>query len=74
MSLEYKYMMLDRLKQDCNYYLNYGARRKEILWAGDEQEQINEMRKIYNSLAEKPDYLTIEEINNYEKLMVKQEK
>ena len=64
--------MLSRLKMDCEYYLNYGNRYAKHLWAGDEQKQINEMKKIYNGFPEdkKPEWLTYEKILEYEKLMV----
>ena len=35
----FKYMLLDRMKQDCNYYLGNGNRLKKYLWANDEKEQ-----------------------------------
>ena len=64
MSTEFKYMLLDRLKQDCIYYLDNGRCAKQ-LWARDEQEQINKMRELYDSLPEKPEWLTREQIDNY---------
>lgn len=69
---KFNYMMLGRLKSDCEYYLGYGNRNAKNLWAGDEQEQINEMKKLYNSFAdeEKPEWLTYEQILQYEKLMI----
>ena len=62
----FNYMMLDRLRCDCDYYLNYGGRNaKHSLWAHDEQKQIDKMREIYDSLKIKPEWLTIEQINEY---------
>ena len=66
---EYQYMLLDRLKQDCEYFLGNGNRAEKHLWAGSVDAQIKEMKKIWNSLKEKPEWLTMEDINNYEKLM-----
>lgn len=66
---EYNYMLLDRLKQDCEYYLGNGNRNAKYLWAGNEDGQIAEMRKIYNQLKEKPEWLTLDDINNYAKEM-----
>lgn len=66
---EYQYMLLDRLRQDCDYYLGNGNRHTKHLWAGSVDAQIKEMKKIWNSLKEKPEWLTMEDINNYEKLM-----
>ena len=70
--LEYKYMLLDRLKQDCEYFLGNGNGNAEhSLWAKDIDEQIGKMKEIYNSFSEeeKPDWITLEDINNYEKRM-----
>lgn len=69
---KFNYQFLSRLKSDCNYYLGYGNRYKGHLWAGDEQEQINEMKDLYNSFKEdaKPEWLTYEQILEYEKLMI----
>lgn len=62
----FNYMMLDRLKSDCEYYLHYGGRNaKQNLWAQDEQAQIDKMREIYNSLQIKPEWLTMEQIDEY---------
>ena len=66
---EYQYMLLDRLKIDCEYFLGNGNRNEKHLWAGSVDAQIKEMKKIWNSLKEKPEWLTMEDINNYEKLM-----
>lgn len=66
---EFNYMLLDRLKTDCEYFLGNGNRNEKHLWAGSVDAQIKEMKKIWNSLKEKPEWLTMEDINNYEKLM-----
>ena len=61
----FSYMMLDRLKSDCEYYLGYGGRNAKSLWAHDEQAQIDKMREIYDSLKIKPKWLTMEQIDEY---------
>ena len=62
----FNYMMLDRLRCDCDYYLNYGGRNaKHSLWAKDEQKQIDKMRELYDSLQIKPEWLTMEQIDEY---------
>lgn len=62
----FNYMMLDRLKSDCEYYLvNGGRNAKHSLWAQDEQKQIDKMREIYDSLQIKPEWLTREQIDEY---------
>ena len=64
------YMLLSRLQQDCNYYLGHGGRdAKHALWAHDEQEQIDKMRELYNILPEKPEWITLEDIDNYAREM-----
>lgn len=70
---KFNYMMLDRLKMDCNYYLGNGNRNKKRLWAGNEEDQINEMKKIYNSFEDnkKPEWLTWDDILNFENEMIK---
>lgn len=69
---KFNYMFLSRLKSDCDYYLGNGNRSSGRLWAGDEVEQINEMKELYNNFKEdaKPEWLTYEQILEYEKLMI----
>ena len=67
---KFPYMMLSRLQQDCNYYLGYGNRdAKHALWAGNEQKQIDKMRELWNALEVKPEWLTMEQIDEYAKQM-----
>jgi hypothetical protein len=68
----FNYMMLDRLRSDCDYYLGYGNRSKKRLCYEDEQQHINRMKELYNSFPEdgKPEWLTYEQILSYEKAMV----
>lgn len=67
---KFNYMMLDRLKQDCEYYLGNGNRNEKRLWAGNVKDQIAEMRKIYDKLPEKPEWISLEDIDNYEREML----
>ena len=62
----YLYMLLERLQEDCEYYLGNGNRNSKYLWALNESEHINEMKGIYNYLEVKPDWLTMQEIENFE--------
>lgn len=66
----FDYMLLSRLQQDCEYYLGCGNRAKKHLWAGDEVSQIQKMKELYNALPEKPEWLTLERIEQYEAEMV----
>ena len=54
----FRYQLLDRLRSDCEYYLNYGNRHPKTLWAGD---------------GEKPEWLTMDKILEYSKRMIAQE-
>jgi hypothetical protein len=65
----FKYQMLSRLQMDCDYYLGNGNRHTKFLWADNEKDHIQEMKDIYNSLDKKPEWLTWEEILQYEKRM-----
>ena len=67
----FRYMMLDRLRQDCDYYLNYADRSANVLWSKDEKSQIANMKAIWNTFPEKdtPEWLTWEQILEYEKRM-----
>ena len=68
----FTYMMLNRLQNDCEYYLSNGNRCNKQLWAGDAKAQIKEMKKLYNELPEngKPEWLSWEQILKYEKEMI----
>lgn len=68
----YRYRLLARLMQDCDYYLGNGSRQTKHLWALDEKSQIEYMRGIWNSFPEdaKPEWLTLESIRRYERDMV----
>lgn len=46
------YMLLSRLKADCDYFLGAGGRAEKHLWAGNVREQIAKMRELYNALPE----------------------
>lgn len=69
-----QYQMLDRLKSDCEYYLGYGYRDPKCLWAKSEKDQVEEMKKIWNSFSrdEKPEWLTWSQIEKYERDIVLQ--
>ncbi|RAQ30043.1 hypothetical protein DPQ25_00605 [Hydrogeniiclostridium mannosilyticum] len=69
----FQYMMLDRLRTDCDYYLTYGGRYAGVLAHKDERQQIEEMKKLWLAFSEeeKPEWLTWEQILAYEKQMCK---
>ena len=65
----FRYMMLDRLRMDCGYFLGNGNRNEKRLWAGNVEEQIQLMKDLYNSFEEKPEWISMEDIENYERQM-----
>ena len=66
---KFRYMLLSRMKSDCDYYLGNGGRCAKYLWAGDEVKQIAYMKALWNSFddAGKPEWLTYDELLDYEK-------
>ena len=52
--------------------INYGNRNPKRLWAGDEQRQIEYMILLHDSFKEdeKPQWLTMDEIIDYQKRML----
>ena len=71
----FRYQLLDRLRSDCEYYLDYGNRHPKTLLAGDVKLQIEIMIKLHDSFkeGEKPEWLTMDKILEYSKRMIAQE-
>ena len=67
---EDEYRLLSRLKSDCEYFLGTGARAEKHLWGGSVDEQIDKMRELYDLLPEKPEWLSKQDIDNYERQMI----
>lgn len=67
----YRYQFLDRLRSDCDYYLGYGNRNEQNLWAKNEKDQIAYMKAIWGSFSEneKPEWISYEDILGYENKM-----
>lgn len=67
--IKFRYMMLSRLQTDCDYYLGYGNRKSHLL--GDSVERhIEEMKALWHSFTDKPEWLSMEQIEEYEKQML----
>jgi len=68
---EYNYMMLDRLRADCDYFLGNGNGFLGHLYYKDIDKHIEEMKKIYESFSnkEKPEWISLENIENYKAKM-----
>ncbi len=62
---KFDYMLLSRLQQDCEYYLGNGGKSQNNLWANNELEQISKMAELYNKVSEKPEWLSIEQLEYY---------
>lgn len=66
----FTYRLLNRLQSDCDYWLGNGGRYDGHLWAKSPEAQIAKMRELYNALEVKPEWLTKEDIDEYERKMV----
>ncbi len=77
---QFDYMLLDRLRSDCDYVLNEydhpfdgtvpaGPHKlaEHQLWAKNSTDQIAKMRELYDGLQEKPEWLSSEDIDEYER-------
>ena len=62
---KFKYMLLSRLKSDCDYFLGNGDKGSR-LWGITVEDHIAEMKKRWNDLKIKPEWLSLKEIENYE--------
>lgn len=71
---ESSYRLLSRLQSDCEYYLGNGNRSQKYLWAGKVEDQISKMRELYSLVPVKPEWLTLQDIDNYEQQMVVENK
>lgn len=66
---KFEYMLLDRCKQDCEYYLGNGNKQNKYLWAGNPKDHIKKMVELFRSVPESPEWLTIEQIKDYAERM-----
>ena len=66
-----RYMFLSRMQADCKYFLD-GHEYNKFLWAGNVEDQIKYMKWLYNSFPDdkKPEWISMEEIEDYERQMV----
>ena len=64
---KFRYMMLSRMKQDCEYYFGNGGRNPKILWAGDEKSQLENMVALWRTFDpdDRPEWLTWGDIVYY---------
>ena len=68
---KFLYSMLSRLQSDCKYVLGAANGYTGHLWVkNDPKTHCALMREIYSSLPEEPDWISLEDIDNYEKQML----
>lgn len=68
----YGYMTLSRCKMDCGYYLGNGNRSDKYLYMGNPRDHIDFMKALWHKLPEKPQWLTLEQLELYERKMIEQ--
>lgn len=73
-SFTFEYMLLNRCQCDCEYFLGFGNRNEKYLWGQNVSTHIAKMKELWNLLPEKPEWLSMEEIECYEKAMIDSEK
>lgn len=61
----FRYMMLDRLRSDCDYFLGYGDAHLKIVNYSI-FNHIRKMKAIWISLPIKPEWLSYADIINYQ--------
>ena len=64
---EYRYMILDRMRSDCKYAINWGDFHN--MWMPDRESQIEVMKALHNSFTEKPEWLSMEDIEVLDRQM-----
>ena len=70
---KFDYMFLSRLQLDCKYFLGFGARSPEVLWAKNVELHILIMKEFFNSFKgdQIPEWITMKDIEFYESEMMK---
>ncbi len=61
----FRYMMLDRMRTDMDYFLDNENSLESSLWAKNFQDQKQIMTALWESLPEKPEWLTREQLDGY---------
>lgn len=62
---EFGYMLLGRLENDVKYYLGFGKQHPKHLWGTTTEKHIAYMKLIYDNLSQKPEWLSLEQIEKY---------
>lgn len=63
----FRYMMLSRMKMDCDYYIRMDTNNPKHLWAQDEKEQLANMVALWKTFEpdDRPEWLTWGDIVYY---------
>lgn len=66
-----RYMLLDRMRCDCLYWLGNGNRYDGHLWGKKPADHIQYMKWLWEDFGteEKPEWLSMEEIEEFERQM-----
>lgn len=67
---KFNYMLLNRWQSDCEYFLGYGCGSENILPSKSVEEHILNMKELWKKLPVKPEWLSYEQIEQYEKDML----
>jgi hypothetical protein len=67
---KHQYMMLGRLQSDCDYFLGWGKGSVRNLYYDNIPEHIAEMKKLWDMLNIKPEWLSYDDILDYEEKMI----
>lgn len=72
---ELRYRVLSRCIQDCKYFLGAGSRFSKNLWGGNVQSHLLAMHVLWDSFSadEKPEWTSLEEIEQFSKKMLEEE-
>jgi hypothetical protein len=65
----FDYALLSRMKSDCEYFLGNGDGHEKHLWSGNVDDQIAKMKELWEGLTVKPEWLSMEDILEYERKM-----
>ena len=63
------YMFLDRLRQSIDFYIRNNQANPKVLYCNDVHKHLSEMKKIWNYLTDKPEWLTSKQLERYEELV-----
>lgn len=69
----YQYQLLGRMQADCLYFLGFGNGRSE-LWGVTIAEHIAFMQTRYSLIVEKPEWLTEDDIKQFQQRMLESQK